>query len=141
MPNPDAALLTLVQAIVADDAATVANLLAKNPALASAQFAEGATRKTATAYFINAIGRYIMAGDTALHVAAGACRKENRANAARGECRRSREEPPRRRPAAQEQERLDADAARRIDHRPRRQRLAAGQSAAGGDRASARGIQ
>jgi hypothetical protein len=68
--------MTIVQAIVADDAAAVSKLLAKNPSLANAQFATGATRQIAKTYFIGAIGRYIMAGDTALHVAAGAHRKE-----------------------------------------------------------------
>jgi hypothetical protein len=75
MPDPDAALMRMVKAIVAGDAAAVAKLLATNPTLANAHFTQGATRQNAKTYFVDAIGRYIMAGDTALHVAAGAYRK------------------------------------------------------------------
>jgi Ankyrin repeats (many copies)/Ankyrin repeat len=76
MVNSDAALMRMVQAIVAADNGAVLRLLAANPALANAQFEIGATRQTAKAYFIDAIGRYNMAGDTALHIAAAAHRKK-----------------------------------------------------------------
>jgi hypothetical protein len=71
----DAQLMTLARAIVADVNAA-AKLLAASPQLAYACFARGATRQSANAYFIDRIGRYIYAGDTALHVAAAAYRQE-----------------------------------------------------------------
>jgi Ankyrin repeats (many copies)/Ankyrin repeat len=74
MANPDAALMTMVKAIVADDSAAVSKLLAANPALATAHFAQGAARRGANVHFIDAIKRYIFAGDTALHIAAAAYR-------------------------------------------------------------------
>jgi hypothetical protein len=71
----DAELMTLARAIVADvNAAT--KLLAASPQLARACFARGATRQSAPAYFLGRIGRYIYAGDTALHVAAAAYRPD-----------------------------------------------------------------
>jgi hypothetical protein len=66
----DSALMALAQAIVAGDTAGTLRLLAASPALARACFEEGATRQTAEAY-LGHIGRYIYAGDTALHIAAG----------------------------------------------------------------------
>jgi Ankyrin repeats (many copies) len=72
MPNQDAALMTMVTAIVAGDRAKVSELLAQKPQLAKAQFKAGATRQAAKSYYLDTIGRYIMAGDTALHFAASA---------------------------------------------------------------------
>ena len=72
----DLALWKLVEAIVAGDAADVSRLLATSPTLASACFQTGATRQTAKKYFLDQIGRYVYAGDTALHVAAAAYEKE-----------------------------------------------------------------
>jgi hypothetical protein len=69
----DADLMTLVKAIVAQDDAAM-RMLAANPALAKARFADGATRHDANAYFIAAIRHYVYGGDTALHVAAAAYR-------------------------------------------------------------------
>ena len=69
----DADLMTLVKAIVAQDDAAM-RMLAANPALAKASFADGATRHDANAYFIAAIRHYVYGGDTALHVAAAAYR-------------------------------------------------------------------
>src|ERR1700727_307091 len=69
-----AELMTLVRAIVADDAATTSRLLATSGSLASAQAAEGATREAATDYYLAGIGHYLYAGDTALHIAAAAYR-------------------------------------------------------------------
>lgn len=71
----DARLRRLVAAIVAGDHATVEMMLADAPDLAVATFREGATRKNAQAYFLHAIGRYLVAGDTALHIAAAAYRE------------------------------------------------------------------
>jgi hypothetical protein len=72
----DSALMDLIRAIVAGDAAAAARLLAAAPALAHACVAEGATRAAAKAYFLHAIGHYLYAGDTALHVAAAAYQVE-----------------------------------------------------------------
>src|SRR4029077_7713244 len=44
--------------------------------LGSAFFHTGATRQTAKKYFLHQIGRYVVAGDTALHIAAAAYEKE-----------------------------------------------------------------
>ena len=74
--NPrDSALMALARAIVADDAAGALRRLAASPALARACFEEGATRQTAKEY-LDELGRYVYAGDTALHVAAGAYRTD-----------------------------------------------------------------
>ncbi|WP_236788869.1 ankyrin repeat domain-containing protein [Amycolatopsis sp. GM8] len=71
----DAELMTLIKAIVADDAAKVSALLADAPALASTRaMLRGATRQTAEQYFFAEIGHYVYAGDTALHIAAAAFR-------------------------------------------------------------------
>jgi Ankyrin repeats (many copies) len=72
----DAALMSLVQAIAADDAAAALRLLAASPALAGARFEKGATRQGAKVFLLDGIGHYIYAGHTALHVAAGAYRHE-----------------------------------------------------------------
>lgn len=72
MNSPDAALRDLVSAIVARDAALVREQLARTPSLARAQFANGASRQQEQGHFIQPIGRWIIAGDTALHIAAAA---------------------------------------------------------------------
>jgi ankyrin repeat protein len=74
--KPDSALETLARTIAAGDAPAALRLLAASPALARACFAEGATRQVAQAYFIDEIGRYVYAGDTALHIAAAAYQTE-----------------------------------------------------------------
>jgi hypothetical protein len=72
----DAALMALVRAIAADDAAAALRLLAASPALACARFEQGAKRHGAKGFLLDGIGHYIYAGHTALHVAAGAYRHE-----------------------------------------------------------------
>ena len=72
----DAALMTLVRTIVTADDAVAFHLLAANPALAKARFETGATRQTAETFYMDEIGHYIYAGDTALHPAAAAYRQE-----------------------------------------------------------------
>jgi len=72
----DAALMTLVRTIVTADDTVAFHLLAANPALAKARFEIGATRQSAKTYFMDEIGHYLYAGDTALHVAAAAYRQE-----------------------------------------------------------------
>ena len=60
----------LIRAIVADDAAAVSQLLAASPDLATARAERGATRQEARPYYLDEIGHYLYAGDTALHIAA-----------------------------------------------------------------------
>jgi hypothetical protein len=72
MANSDLGLWKLVEAIVGGDAAGVSRLLAESPPLARAFFDTGATRQTAKTFFLHQIGRYVVAGDTALHIAAAA---------------------------------------------------------------------
>jgi len=72
----DLALWKLAQAIVGGYAAGVSQLLAASPPLASACFQTGATRQNAKTYFLHQIGRYVYAGDTALHIAAAAYETE-----------------------------------------------------------------
>ncbi len=76
MVKSDLALWKLVGAIVAGDAGGVSRLLAASPPLASACFHTGATRQAAKAYYLDQIGRYVYAGDTALHIAAAAYQTE-----------------------------------------------------------------
>jgi ankyrin repeat protein len=66
--------MALVCAIAAGDDATASRLIARSPTLARASFTEGATRQAAEPFFLAGIGRYIYAGDTALHVAAAGYR-------------------------------------------------------------------
>jgi hypothetical protein len=70
------ALKALVRAIVVGDAATAARLLAASPDLASVCVEVGATRQAAKEYYLDEIGHYLYAGDTALHVAAAGYREE-----------------------------------------------------------------
>ncbi len=74
----DRALRQLVDAIVTDDPALVAQLLQGTPGLARASFSKGATRQGAGVnhYFIDAIHRHVYSGDTALHFAAAAYRRQ-----------------------------------------------------------------
>lgn len=72
MPDPDAQLKPLVRTIVRGDVQNCAKLIAALPGIASAYFKEGATRASEKPYFLDEIGRYLYAGDTALHIAAAA---------------------------------------------------------------------
>ena len=74
-PTRDSALMALARAIVEGNASHALWLLAASPSLARASFQEGATRQTARPYF-DEIGRYIYAGDTALHIAAASYQTE-----------------------------------------------------------------
>src|SRR5215813_8447956 len=75
-------LMDLVRAIVAGDAATVSRLLASSPDLAKASTGEGATRQISKDYYLEEVGHYLYAGDTALQIAAGAdIRARNRRGA------------------------------------------------------------
>ena len=74
--DSDRFLREMVSAIVAGDLAAVNRLLASAPHLATATFQCGATRAAAKESFIEAVKRYIVAGDTALHFAAAAYQTE-----------------------------------------------------------------
>ena len=71
-------LRRLVDAIVTDDAMLFSRLLGGSPALAAAMFSQGAARQgpSSNPCFIQEIGHYIYAGDTALHFAAAAYRQK-----------------------------------------------------------------
>jgi ankyrin repeat protein len=75
MAADQSALMALMRVIGVDDAAAL-RLLAASPALAGARVAQGATRQAAKEYYLDPIGHYVYAGDTALHVAAAAYRQE-----------------------------------------------------------------
>jgi Ankyrin repeats (3 copies)/Ankyrin repeat len=66
----------LFRAIAAGDRADVARRLLASPELAYRATRVGASRQAATSYFLQSIGRYIYAGDTALHIAAAAYRAD-----------------------------------------------------------------
>jgi ankyrin repeat protein len=72
MTHAHDALREFVTAIIAGDTAAVSRQLAAWPELARARFEKGATRQEAQAFFLPSIERYIVAGDTALHIAAAA---------------------------------------------------------------------
>ena len=74
----DESLRRLIDTIVADDGELFSELLRGSSTLATASFAEGATRQgaNASACFIEEIGHQIYSGDTALHFAAAAYRQK-----------------------------------------------------------------
>lgn len=67
-----ATLWPLFQTIAAGDVAGAERVLAATPGLASEASSVGATRAAATRYFLKPIEHYVYAGDTPLHIAAGA---------------------------------------------------------------------
>jgi hypothetical protein len=76
MADVDIKLRQFVTAIILGDLDAVTQQLAASPDLARACFQSGATRQSAENHFLDGIGRYIYQGDTALHIAAAACRPE-----------------------------------------------------------------
>jgi len=70
-PDP---FMTLLEAIVANDAGRARSLLAKSTALAREASKIGATRGGAKEFFFEEISHYVYRGDTALHLAAAAHR-------------------------------------------------------------------
>jgi hypothetical protein len=68
----DTDLLALLRAIAARQADTVSRLLAASPGLAQQALRIGASRTAPKPYFFEAVGHYVFAGDTALHLAAAA---------------------------------------------------------------------
>ncbi len=67
-------LAQLFRAVAAGDATRVSRLLRESPALARSAIDRGASRADARDWFVADAGRYIVAGDTALHFAAAAYR-------------------------------------------------------------------
>jgi ankyrin repeat protein len=74
MAAGDVGLKVLMRAIAVDDTPGVLRLLAESPGLATARVEVGATRQEPKPDFLDEIGHYVYAGDTALHVAAAAYR-------------------------------------------------------------------
>lgn len=64
------ALMSLLRLIACGDQARAFELLADAPELTQGCLAHGATRHDVEGYFLDAIGRVVYAGDTALHIAA-----------------------------------------------------------------------
>src|SRR5436190_17054502 len=67
-----AGLWSLLRAIATGNDAIALQLLTTRPQLATATVDVGASREKAKAYYLDQIGHYVYAGDTALHVAAAA---------------------------------------------------------------------
>jgi hypothetical protein len=74
--SPEAALQTLLRAVVSRDRPIVSWLLAESPASAWLAITVGATREAAEAYLFKEINHYAYAGDTALHFAAAAYQRD-----------------------------------------------------------------
>jgi hypothetical protein len=70
--NTDRELIRLVSLILQGDAGKVPGMIAASPGLATSCFQTGASRTSEEPYFLAQIGKYIYAGDTALHIAAAA---------------------------------------------------------------------
>ena len=68
--------LDFVKLVVGGDIDQVARLLAGSPALATTSAAAGATRQESSTLFFADIAHYLYAGDTALHLAAAAFRRQ-----------------------------------------------------------------
>jgi ankyrin repeat protein len=72
----DSSLLRLMKSIANSDVSLTHILIHSSPALSLQSLSAGATRKTAPFFYLERIGHYLNAGDTALHVAAaGYCRE------------------------------------------------------------------
>ena len=72
MTDSEQSLRAFVNAIAEGRSAAALQMLAASPDLARASFRTGATRQAANEYFLNPVGRYVVVGDTALHIAAAA---------------------------------------------------------------------
>jgi hypothetical protein len=72
MADPEQKLMNLVTAILQGDLAEAAQMLADSSGLGTASFQTGASSASEKPYFLAHIGKYIYAGDTALHIAAAA---------------------------------------------------------------------
>lgn len=75
-PEDSLDLPAFFRAIADGDVARVTEVLAAFPRLAAEPALTGASRREAAPFYLERIGHYIYAGDTALHVAAAAYRAE-----------------------------------------------------------------
>jgi len=75
-PVVDLGLWSLFKAIASGDRARVLRVIGATPRLAFQPIRTGASRQTSVPYFLEAIGMYVYAGDTALHIAAAAYRED-----------------------------------------------------------------
>jgi Ankyrin repeats (many copies) len=64
--------MTLVRAVARGDRLRVSGLLSRQPDLALARFAGGASRQASEEYFLAEIEHYVYGGDSALHIAGAA---------------------------------------------------------------------
>ena len=76
MRGVEPAFLDFVRLVVAGDVDDVARRLAARPPLAAASLEVGATRQEASTFFLTDIAHYVYVGDTALHIAAAAFRRQ-----------------------------------------------------------------
>lgn len=74
--DDDAVHWRLLRAIATGESQLASRLLADFPQMAAAATPTGATRASATPYYLDEIGHHVYAGDTALHVAAAAYRTD-----------------------------------------------------------------
>jgi len=75
MRRADAPFLDFIRLVVNGSVDDVSRRLAVTPALATAAADIGATRQEAQTFFLTDIAHYLYRGDTALHIAAAACRR------------------------------------------------------------------
>jgi ankyrin repeat protein len=68
--------LEFVRLVTTGDTGQVSQRVARNPALVTTSADEGATRQTSTPFFLTNISHYLYKGDTALHMAAAAFRRD-----------------------------------------------------------------
>ncbi len=76
METYDRELAELVEWIIAGNSTRFSRQLEKSPVLARVSFESGASRDTEKPYYFEAIARYLWSGDTALHFAAAAYRRQ-----------------------------------------------------------------
>lgn len=72
----DTALRALLGAIASNNPSEASRLLAESPSLATQASTLGATRDEASPHYFEEIAHYVYAGDTALHIAAAAHRRD-----------------------------------------------------------------
>lgn len=76
MPKVKSAFLDFVRHVVNGDIDKVSRRLAVSPSFVTASSDVGATRQDASTFFFSEIAHYLYAGDTALHLAAAAFRRQ-----------------------------------------------------------------
>src|SRR5438067_905660 len=76
MPKVKSVFLDFVRLVVKGEIDEVSRRLAASPSFATAPSDVGATRQDASTFFFSEIAHYLYAGDTALHMAAAAFRRQ-----------------------------------------------------------------